>query len=400
VCLHGRVGTGISGWYARHQAPLDAAGIAGIAVLAASLGVRALWDVFSVLPAEPNPWWGLATALPGSLLILGKLRAPMAMLILGSVLWLIDLVTVGSLGTMVMLMDLLWNATRRADERGRRRILVAVVAGVAALVVIGGARSGSVQLAVMLALGLGSLFGVTFATAMSLGQAHELAALQSRLRREDQARARAELESQRADDRRAMARELHDLVAGHVSAAALRAEAALVADTDLDGARTALRSVRGASLDAHAALRRMIDVLADPTTAPGSETSELASVIDAAQEQGLVVAADVAAAPSLPEPAGRALARVVRESLTNASRYAGRGTITVGLTAQDDLARVRVVSPLAGEPVAQLPGGGWGLRSLDQDVRVLGGDFRAGVQGDSWVVEATVPCAGAASEQT
>ncbi|MCD2498335.1 sensor histidine kinase [Microbacterium nymphoidis] len=394
------MGTGISGWYARHQAPVDAAGIAGITVLAASLGVRALWDVFSVLPAEPDPWWGLVTALPGCLLILGKLRAPMAMLVLGSVLWLIDLVTVGSLGTMVMLMDLLWNATRRADQRGRRRILVTVVIGVAALVLIGGVRSGNVQLAVMLALGLGSLFGVTFATAMSLGQAHELADLQARLRREDQARARVELESQRASDRRAMARELHDLVAGHVSAAALRAEAALVADTDLDGARTALRSVRGASLDAHAALRRMIDVLADPAAAPESGARELASVIGAARDQGLTVTADIAAAPALPESAGRALARVVRESLTNASRYAGAGIVEVDVTADVDFARVRVVSPLAAEPVPRLPGGGWGLRSLDQDVRALGGDFRAGAQGESWVVEASVPCAAVAAEES
>nr|WP_277348946.1 ATP-binding protein [Microbacterium sp. CFH 90308] len=200
-----------------------------------------------------------------------------------------------------------------------------------------------------------------------------------------------------------MARELHDLVAGHVSAMAIRAEAALSAPGSADGSgsgapadtdRAALRAVRDSSLEAHRALRSMIAVLrsgADALSAP-LRRDALPALVEDARRHGLTVTLDDAIAGDVPAPVDQALARIVQESLANCLRHAAGADVQVTLDADDSDVRVRVDSR-GGAPLERpaLVGSGWGLELLAERARALGGRLQAGPVPGGWSVQAEIP---------
>ena len=135
----------------------------------------------------------------------------------------------------------------------------------------------------------------------------------------------AELDRESAvrEERARMARDLHDVVAGHLSAVAIHTEATL-ASTDTSRDRDTLRTVRAGALEALAEMRSMILVLRgrpDPVTAPAG-LARLDALVAAARSAGQEVV--VVGAPPSPLPAAtdQAAFRIVQESLTNAARHA------------------------------------------------------------------------------
>ncbi len=395
--MHERADTGAGAWYRRHRWWVDPVGMALLAVIMAALGFRGIWGPFSMLAEPVSPWWALALALPACALALGKRRMPNTMLALVSVLFVIDLLTVGGIGTVVVLLDVLWTTAFLAGERGRRVLLallgVATVALFAAALLF---TDVTFAVAFLIGVQFGAIFGTDYWWAVAVSQAHELAELH-RARAEDAA---AAADRDRAEavqrERETMAGELHDVVAGHVMAMAIRAEAALSTPPDASDDRAALRAVRDAGLDAHGALRSMITVLrrGDGALAPTPGWVDLVGIIEHARRAGLSVRYTVEGAADGDPGDGteQAVVRIVREALSNATRYATGGEVDVRIVRAGGELRVVVRSRGGITATSAAHGGtGWGLRMLRERVVALGGVFAAGPDDDGWTVEARLP---------
>ncbi|MGU3645119.1 sensor histidine kinase [Microbacterium sp. C23T] len=388
-----RVAASVVEWVREHRSIADAAGMAVLAIVLAALGIVGLWTVFSVLPAEVSPWWSLATALPACALVPFRARAPLALLGVALVLFAIDLMTVGGVVTLVVVLDLLYAATRAASASGRRRILLGIVIAVAGIGVVALAAADDVRVAVVVALQLGALAGMDYWYATSVAQAHELVALHQGRAEDAERLAARDRDAAMRREREQMARELHDLVAGHVAAIAIRAEAALSTDPATGADRAALVAVRDSSLEAHQALRAMIAVLRTGDAAVVSpHRGAIPELVDDARRQGLTVTLDDTLPGDIPSSVELAVARIVQESLANCLRHAAGAAVDVVLESQHGEVRVRIESrggrPATGVP---MPGTGWGLELLQERARALGGAMEAGPSDAGWSVRATIP---------
>ena len=387
----------IRGWYLAHRSPIDALLIAGLSVVSALLGFSGNWSVLSVLPADVSPWWTLATAVPACVLVLTKHRAPWASLIVATVIFGVDLFTTGGLGPLVVLLDVLWTAVFVARPSVRGRVLIAAAVGVAVIFIIAVMRpEGSAPLALLVAVQFGALVGTDYWWAVAVSQAHELAELHRQ--RAEEAAAVAERDREEAVQRvrESMARELHDVVAGHVLAMAIRAEAALSVPADEKVDRAALRAVRDAGLDAHSALRSMIVVLrrGDGQLSPTPRIDDIGALAADARRAGLQVEVTVAQLAAMPAAVEQAAVRIVREALSNCVRHASGSHVEVRVEDVGDGVHVRVDSRGGAELVAtSYAGGGWGLSMLAERVDALGGRFSAGPRPGGWRVDARLPAA-------
>lgn len=188
----------------------------------------------------------------------------------------------------------------------------------------------------------------------------------------------AELESARevtaaqavALDRVRIARELHDVVAHHVSVMGVQAGAArLVIDRDPEEAKRILGGVESSARDAIHELRQLLETL----RAPGDETADGASTLSLDDIGALAAASTEAGLPTdytvigdaVPVPSLVAvnLYRIAQESLTNARRHAGPGaTADVRVRYGDGMVELEIVN--TGHPIAALrPGlGQLGMR--------------------------------------
>ncbi|MFS0865839.1 sensor histidine kinase [Microbacterium sp. 179-B 1A2 NHS] len=149
----------------------------------------------------------------------------------------------------------------------------------------------------------------------------------------------AELEREReltaaqavALDRVRIARELHDVVAHHVSAMGVQAGAArTVLDRNPDAARTALTGIETAARSALTELRQLLETLRTPDAdAPGASTlrlSALPELVEHARANGLPTTLSVVGDPvEASELVQVNLYRIAQEALTNARRHGGRG---------------------------------------------------------------------------
>ncbi len=199
-----------------------------------------------------------------------------------------------------------------------------------------------------------------------------------------------------AEERRRIARDLHDL-AGHTLAAVLLhvTGARHVLRRDVDEAERALRdaeAVGRASLDqirATVAALRADERGTDPAL-PGA--ADLALLVEDYRRAGLDVRYDVAGPlDELDGPIGTALHRIAREALTNVARHAPGNQVTVSLAAGDDAVVLAVVD--SGTPGGAAPAIGphFGLVGMAERARAVGGELEAGPSEDGWRVEARVP---------
>lgn len=393
--MHEQVEGGFGAWYRRQRGWVDPMGMALLAVMMAALGFRGVWGSFSLLPGPVSPWWALAFALPACALALVKQRLPLAVLGLVTVLFVADLLTVGGIGTLVVLLDVLWTAVFLSAPRRRRVLLVLLGAGTV-IVFIAAWLFTDMPFAVAFLIGVqfGAIFGTDYWWAVAVSQAHELAELY-RQRADDAAAAAGRDRAEAVQrEREAMARELHDVVAGHVMAMAIRAEAALSTAPDQTADREALQAVRDAGLDAHGALRSMISVLrrGDGALVPTPRWADLDGIVREAERAGLVVRFSATEPSELGAAAEQTVVRIVREALTNCIRHAGGAHVDVEIEARDAEVHVRVRSHGGVATAAAAHGGeGWGLQLLRERVGALGGFFSAGPVAGGWSVEGRLP---------
>ncbi|MFI9361281.1 sensor histidine kinase [Kitasatospora sp. NPDC053057] len=208
-------------------------------------------------------------------------------------------------------------------------------------------------------------------------------------------------------ERARMARELHDVVANHLSAIAIHATGAqsvarrreLAADDPLV---EVLAVIRENSVQGLAEMRRMIGLLRD---SGGGEADESYAAPDLAAVDALLAKARAAGQDvglefeltelgehgAVPVPVGLAAYRIVQESLTNALKHAGPGLVAVRLEFGPEELWIGVDSPYRGEPGRELPGARAGLVGMSERAGLLGGSFEAGPRDGYWSVRAVLP---------
>lgn len=216
------------------------------------------------------------------------------------------------------------------------------------------------------------------------------------------------LESRRADaarqaaseERVRIARDLHDIVAHHVSVIAVQAEAAQeVLATRPDRAAEAMASVADTARTALAELRKLLGVLRSPTDlAPQPDLAAVDELVESVRQAGLQVEVSTTGEPRpVDSMVGVTAYRVVQEALTNVIKHAGRCRARVSLDFGPDDLVVTVTDD--GRQVsaarADVNGGGQGLLGMRERVTILGGSLDAGPRpGDGgFAVRARLPLA-------
>ncbi|WP_246101612.1 sensor histidine kinase [Streptomyces cyaneus] len=371
--------------------------LGGLLLLGVGLGTRTAKDPITLFD---GPWPILVplTVMAGCELL--RRTAPRAALLIGTPAICADVFTQGNLATILMFTDIIYAAVLYGPLASARRTqwITGLLTVAATLVPFAVWR---VPEALLIGVGVGVVAYGPAATGWIVRN-HRDAAEAARLRAEQTALL-AEMDRAQAvtSERARMARELHDMVANHLSAIAIHSTAALSLD-DPKTSREALTVIRENSVEGLAEMRRLIGILRDssgdtePVAAPTLDG--LDALVDGARTNGLDVTLDTSCA-AVPAPVELAAYRIVQESLTNALKHASPGRVRVALAHRDGCLTVSVTSPFGGEREGpRAPGSGAGLVGMRERVALLGGDFEAGpvqdpdsIDGKIWAVRATLP---------
>ncbi len=248
----------------------------------------------------------------------------------------------------------------------------------------------------------------TVLTEQNQGLAHlgrVLAERNEQLERMQEVEARRAVEAERTR----IARELHDVVAHHVAAIAVRAQAAhRVAERDPAAVADAVGWIGGEAKEALDSMRRAVQVLRDgepdavaPQAAreaarhvPAGSFDELRAVVARMRAAGLTVRLelgdDLAATPVV----ALAATRIVQEALTNVLIHSSAREASVSVLAQDGGVRVEVADPGPPHTPPEVgPGpertlGGNGIRNMGERARAVDGTLEAGPDEAGWKVRA------------
>ncbi|RCG25409.1 sensor histidine kinase [Sphaerisporangium album] len=216
------------------------------------------------------------------------------------------------------------------------------------------------------------------------------------------ARAR-ELDKVKLLERVQLARDLHDTVAHHVSAMAIRAQAGLATSgSHPDAATDALRVIESEASRALAEMRAMVDVLRQNQPAdrqPGRRITDLRQLASRGRSGPSVDVEISGDLDDIPPPVGAAIYRLAQESVTNARRHARHATrIEVRVAADDTSVRLRVSDDGDGGLAHPSTRPGYGLIGMIERADLLGGTCVAGPDPDrGWTVTAVLPRTGSAT---
>ena len=198
----------------------------------------------------------------------------------------------------------------------------------------------------------------------------------------------------RNQERVALARDLHDTVAHHVSAIAVQAQAGgVVAGTQPEKAAEVLAAIESEATRTLAEMRSMVRVLREEGVvdyAPQPGVADLPALARPGATPAVEVTLDGSAA--LPPAVDAAVYRLAQESLTNAVRHARSATrVAIDVRREGDTVRLRVCDDGHPEP-GPAPEPGFGLLGMAERAQLLGGSFTAGPgPTGGWVVEAVLP---------
>ncbi|HEX9528705.1 MAG TPA: sensor histidine kinase, partial [Streptosporangiaceae bacterium] len=201
------------------------------------------------------------------------------------------------------------------------------------------------------------------------------------------------------EERSRIARELHDVVAHHLSLIAVQAETAPYRLPRLPAsARAEFGSLSEVAREALADMRRLLGVLRHDQPAdlaPQPELADLPSLVDTARHAGLAVELSVPAAlDRVPSGVGVCAYRIVQESLSNASQHAPGAAVAVSVGHASGAVLLRVANGPGGsaDPPHNEHGPGHGLTGMRERVALLGGSLSAEPSPDGgFVVSAVLP---------
>jgi signal transduction histidine kinase len=369
------------------------ADVKGMVVYVATgvLGAEAMIEAILRMEHEDLPWTAvviiLAVVTPLALVRLWPVTA--AILSTAAVLAVVAAsfpVTVGGFGALAAIYAVV----------GRHRLLRTVVPllmpFVLIAVLIGGERPAS------------SLLLLVAALAAACGTALRLREERRRHVATEQSAAASFVEYAARGERARIARELHDVVAHHITMIALQADAARLATPGLppEGVRR-LTAIGDTARTALTEMRRLLGVLREDvsdelTRQPQPGLRQLTALLDEVRDAGpggvrLIVSGQVE-----PLDPGIELTayRIVQEALTNARRHAPGAAVDVELHYAGDEVRVRVFDNGPGPPPADQTVTGHGLAGMRERAAMAGGTVTAGPgPGTGFLVEVSLPTKGA-----
>ena len=213
-----------------------------------------------------------------------------------------------------------------------------------------------------------------------------------RYRAESRRRASDQIRSQ---ERIGLARELHDIVAHHVSAIAVQAQAGrTLARQRPEAGLEALAAIEGEASRTLAEMRAMVRVLRDGAPAEYAPQPGVADLASLARRNPVPVV-DVEVPDDLdelPAQVDTAVYRLAQEALTNALRHARNASrVEIRVAEGAGRLRLRVTDDGQNDP-ARPASHGFGLLGMTERVQLLGGTLRAGPAPEGgWTVDAELP---------
>lgn len=392
----GRTARGRSAWSAA------ATFLAGLGLLALGLTGRGQLPGLHVMQDAPSSWF-VVPLLVGCLAMVVKKDMPLAALLVGVAAFGADLILGGSLAAFLYFIDLLYHAALLGSPRVRRAlwiaagVLVAVPAGITLLV------TREASWGVLMALQQAVLYVGPLWWARDVRTGTELAAVAAaRADAIERLAASEQREAVRAE-RDALARDLHDAVASHLSAIALHSGGALATPAHPTKDRAALELTRRAALESMQEIHALITLLRTPEPAaarggaarvPGLH--DIGDLAEQARRSGCAVElAGLERSAEYPAPLGLAGYRIVQESLTNAVKHAPGESIQITITPSDSCVSLRIRNMRATDtevpPAADSPGAGFGLTSMRERAVSLGGTLHIEAEPGTWTVQADLP---------
>ncbi len=375
---------------------------AGLGIVAAGLIAVAAWGQPRLIGSEAiaGPAWLLALLplLLGGPLVLRR-RAPLLMwLAIWAGIGLLSLLADNLLRGLAWMFVLFAAAYSLGAHANFRRAVVGLLLAVPVVFVI--ANKGDLGLAFSQgedggksAVDLAFLQLVAFWLAGVLvharGRAAALAARSAELQRQAEQAAAAE--------RARIAREMHDIVAHHLSVIVLQAGGTRASGKP---AGPALEKIENSARQALAETRRVLGVLRDPDEvtgfAPQPGIGDLdalaASVRAAGLPVNLVINGDGAAPPATVDVSAY---RIVQEALTNVLKHAGpaHADVTIGCTGE--AVTIEVTDNGIGQTSPATPAAGHGLAGMRERAAAFGGELAAGPRpGGGFAVRARLPLEG------
>ncbi len=340
---------------------------------------RALGDSGpAVVPAPKKPYLALAGTLILALLAFG-LSSPVPPVMLPIA---VALYTVGARGY-------------------RRWSLIGAAAAIVSILIIRSLLSHSPALAEELVRDGAWIVG---STALGYAVASRRAYVEEFKQRALHAERTREEEAQRRvnEERLRIARDVHDGVAHALASISLQASAAgAVLDSDPEGAREALRQIRGASVSALAELRATLGVLRQPApagAAPSSSLEQLTELADVLRAGGIEVSVSQEGGDrTVPMEVGNVAYRILQEALTNVLRHSGARHADVKVQCDKECLTVSVADDGRGQTQDDGRGAGYGITGMRERAEAVGGTLEAGPKsGGGFVVRADLPLGGAA----
>ena len=271
--------------------------------------------------------------------------------------------------------------------------VTAVAYGVATAVSLGGwldDRGDFPALATVALSGAAAAVGVAVRSQRAALAAAQARAQQAELTREEEAERRV------TDERVRIARELHDVVAHHISVINVQAGVARhLMDADPGQARTALGLVREASKTVLSEMSAVVGLLRTPDedapTEPAPGLARLPALVESVRRAGLELSWTSTGDPHpLPPICDLTAYRVVQESLTNAVKY-GTGSADLVIDHRPEAVTIEVRNPVDAARAGS-PGAGHGLIGMRERVEAVHGILVTGPAGDgTFSVHAEVP---------
>ncbi|MFY0408601.1 sensor histidine kinase [Solicola sp. PLA-1-18] len=374
-------------------------------------------DLADVPGLGSGPWWlGLGVVTLQAGFLVRQPAAPRAVLVVvalgapaGAVVGLQSLIGVTTVAVLVA-------AYRAVLAVPLERLWPAPAAG-AALIALGQLLSqllphdqGEVEIGAAvvgsLVQGIGSVGGAVLVAVLvrSRRQATDSREREVLALRREQA---ALVEVAVARERTAMARELHDIAAHHLSGIAVMTGAiGRQIDTDPEGAKRAVQEVRAHSRETLRDLRRLVVLLREDMTGSGAaglvgeeSLAGVSGLVKTARRTGAEVSLTVHSRPD-----GRPVAsgvgplsqlsayRTVQEALVNAARHAPGAAAEVTLDAHDPARVVVTVRSGPARGTREGPHGGFGLVGMRERADLTGADLSVGPTPDGgWLVELVLP---------
>ncbi|MEC4572030.1 sensor histidine kinase [Streptomyces virginiae] len=213
-----------------------------------------------------------------------------------------------------------------------------------------------------------------------------------------------DLRAVRTAERLELARELHDLVAHHVTGIVVEARAARFTQVSAERAAEVLGRIETAGDEALGSMRRLVKILRDTddgstpaTTAPVAGLADIRGLTERFSRTGppVVLSIENGLRERLPAHVAATAHRIVLEALTNTAKHAATATaVRVTLRTVPAGLEVRIADD-GGRPARlseKARGGGYGLAGMAERAEALGGHLTAGPSPEGgWAVTAVLP---------